>query len=337
MKQMAAIVAAACLVAQGVVAGQGKDASAVLAGARAAMGGDKLAAVKTLSAEGRTLRTGPDGNTREMEFEMALQLPDKYLMRSVMMAMGNMSIYRHTGFNGGQAIEEIDRPPNLAGGNVVIRVAGPGGTTTDMEQMTPEQREQMLRARLQQNRRDFARMALGMFAASPEVFPLEFSYAGEAESPDGKADVLDVKGEGDFAARLFIDQRTQLPLMLSWMDKEPISIQMGPGGITAGGGGSIALPGGGTFVQRTETAGPPPSREEMERRLKELEEKRRELEASRRTVEFRVYYADYQTVGGVTLPHRIQRAVDGKPTEEMIFDSLKVNPKIDAKKFQVSK
>lgn len=337
MKQIVTVVAAACLAVQGVASAQGKDARAVLADARAALGGDKLAAVKTLSAEGRTLRTGPDGNTREMEFEMALELPDKYLMRSVMMAMGNMSIYRNTGFNGGQAIEEIDRPPNLAGGNIVIRIAGPGGTT-DPETMTAEQRAEMQRVRLAQNRKDFARMALGMFAAAPAVYPLEFTYAGEAESPDGKADVIDVTGEGDFAARLFVDQTTRLPLMLSWMDKEPISVQMGPGGMAAGpgGGGGVALPGGGTFVQRTET-GPPPSREDMEKRMKEFEAKRKELEAARRTVEFRVYYADYQPVGGVRLPHRIQRSIDGKPTEEMIFDTLKVNPKIDAKKFQVSK
>ena len=45
------------------------------------------------------------------------------------------------------------------------------------------------------------------------------------------------------------------------------------------------------------------------------------------------YYADYQAVNGVLLPHKIQRSIDGKPTEEMVFE-LKVNPKIDAKKFQ---
>jgi hypothetical protein len=37
------------------------------------------------------------------------------------------------------------------------------------------------------------------------------------------------------------------------------------------------------------------------------------------------------------VPHRIQRSIDGKPTEEMIFDLIKINPKIDARKFQVSK
>ena len=71
--------------------------------------------------------------------------------------------------------------------------------------------------------------------------------------------------------------------------------------------------------------------------MKEMEERRKEAEAKRRTVEYRVYYGDYQQVGGVLLPHRIQRSVDGKTTEEMVFDQLKVNPKIDAKKFRPSK
>jgi len=68
-----------------------------------------------------------------------------------------------------------------------------------------------------------------------------------------------------------------------------------------------------------------------------LEVRRKEAEAKLRTVEYRVYYLDFKNVGGVQLPHRIQRAIDGRPTEEMVFDTIKVNPKIDAKKFQVIK
>lgn len=344
MRPMVKVAAIAVIAAQVVVAGQSKDAAQVMADARKALGGDKLAAVKTLSAEGRNLRTGPDGNTRESEFELSMELPDKYLMRSVLAAMGNMSIYRMTGFNGAQPIEEIDQPPNLAGGNVMIRIAGPAGSSGDVASLTPEQKAEFDRMRLQQNRKEFARLALGMFAASPAAFPLEFTYAGEAESADGKADVIDVKGDGEFAVRLFVDQRTHLPLMLSWMDKEPLVMTMGSGGPGRAGG-----PGGSTFVasgggggaavhQTWESAGgQPPSREEMEKRMKELEERRKEAEAKRRTVEYRVYYGDYQQVGGVLLPHKIQRSVDGRTTEEMVFDRLKVNPKIDAKKFQVSK
>lgn len=344
MKSMLKIAAVMVLAAQPLVAGQGKDAAQVLADARKALGGDKLAALKTMSTEGRTLRTGPDGNTRETEFEMAMELPDKYLMRSQMVAMGNMSIFRMSGFNGNQVIEEMDTPPNLAGGNVVIRIAGPGGSTTDPAKMTPEEKAEMQQRQLAGNQREFAKMALGMFASSLSAYPLEFTYAGEAEAADGKADAIDVKGPGDFAARLFIDQQTHLPLMITWMDKEPLTLQMvgGPGGPGAAGGrgGTFVASGGGgaAVTQRWESAGgAPPSREEMEKQLKAMEERRKEAEAKRRTVEYRLYYGDYQDVNGVMVPHRFQRSVDGKTTEEVVFDKVKVNPKIDGKKFAPTK
>jgi hypothetical protein len=43
-----------------------------------------------------------------------------------------------------------------------------------------------------------------------------YAFVGQAEAPQGKADVIDVKGEGNFGARLFIDAQTHLPLMLTW-------------------------------------------------------------------------------------------------------------------------
>jgi hypothetical protein len=325
--------AAVVLAAQALVMAQGKGAAQVLADARRAMGGDKLAAVKALTATGRTQRTLPNGNTMESEFELALELPDKYLLRSVLVAMGSMSVYRNSGFNGGQVIEEIDRPPNLAGATMMIRVAGPGGQPADPEKMTPEQRAAYDQSRLLANRKDFGRLALGLFGASPAAYPLEFTYAGVAESADGQAEVLDVKGEGGLSARLFVHSETHLPLMLSWMDKEPLVMQMGG----PGGGGNVAFgPGGGTA--RVVQAGPGGpggmSREEREKFEADLDARRQEAEAKLRTVEYRLYYADYQDVGGVLLPHRVQRAVDGKTTEEMVFEGFKINPKIEAKKFQ---
>jgi hypothetical protein len=157
MKRNIVAVAVAVFAIEALVAGQGKDVNQILADARAALGGDKIATVKTITALGRTLRTG-SGGTTESEFEMAMALPDKYLMRTVMMAMGNMSIYRNTGFNGSQVIEEIDRPPNLQGGNIVIRIAGPGGASVDPAKATPEQKAEMDRLRLLSNKKEFARL-----------------------------------------------------------------------------------------------------------------------------------------------------------------------------------
>src|SRR6476661_7855872 len=58
---------------------QSKDPAAILAGARQAMGGDaKLAAVKSFTATGRTRQVRGD-NLVPIEFEIFVELPDKYL------------------------------------------------------------------------------------------------------------------------------------------------------------------------------------------------------------------------------------------------------------------
>ena len=62
---------------------------------------------------------------------------------------------------------------------------------------TPEQLEtQRKRQPAAANRREFARLALGMFGTTTSAFPVEFTYVGQAEAADGKADVLDVRGAG---------------------------------------------------------------------------------------------------------------------------------------------
>ena len=71
------------------------------------------------------------------------------------------------------------------------------------------------RARLMTVKQDYARLALGLFATS-SAYPLTFSYAAVAEAPQGRADVLDVKGEGNFALRYFINSETRLPIMVTW-------------------------------------------------------------------------------------------------------------------------
>jgi len=330
-------VAVALAAAGSMLAAQGRDVNQILAGARTALGGRKLETVKTLTAAGRTLRALPNGTSAENEFEMALELPDKYLMRSVLAAMGNMSVYRLSGFNGGQVIEEIDRPPSLGGGGmVVMRFAGPGGAV-DPEKMTPEQKAEFDQRRLVANKREFAKLALGIFAASPAAYPLELADGGQAESPDGKADVIEVKGEGGFAARLFVDAQTHLPLMLAWMDKEPVAVTMAVGGPGAPAPGGAAAGGNVAHMRVERSGGASMTPEERDKMMQDLEARRKEAEAKARTVEYRVYYGDYKEIGGVQLPHRIQRSIDGKPTEEMIIDTFKVNPKIDAKKFQVAK
>jgi hypothetical protein len=359
----AAVAVAFTVVSTALAFGQG-DAGQVIAGARQALGAKKLGELKTLTATGRSQRTGPTGSTIDGDFEMALELPDKFVRRDVMAALGNASIYRLSGFNGEGVISETDMPPQLSTGNVVVQFRSAGAGGVDPNNMTPEQKEAMRQAQLQTARRDFTRLALGMLVTLPS-YPVTFTRGGTAESPDGTADIIDVKGE-NFTARLFIDTKTHLPLMLSWMDKEPMQrvIRMGgPGGpgapagatattvtsggattttVTAGGGGNVTVMQGGGGAAVAGAAGgqgtrTPPTPEEVEKMRQQAEAQMKEADAKRRTVEYRIFYADYKSVDGVMLPHRIQSSVDGKPTEEITLEKVKVNQKLDAKRFTVSK
>jgi hypothetical protein len=321
-----------------LVVGQGHDIAKVLGDVRKALGAD-TSEVKSLAVVGKSQRSRPDGTSSEYDFEMFMDLPDKFLKREVVLAMGSTSIYRMSGFNGDGLINEVDTPPSLsAGGGMVRMVAASGPGSGASRPQTPEQVEEARQKQLLNHRQEFARLALGLFATSFASYPVEFAYAGEAESADGKAHVVSVKGEGNFAGKLFIDTKTNLPLMLSWMDKEPLQLTMtggpGGGGTRIGGGGAG---GGGTFVAgggHQAVTGAPGDLEKMQ---KEMDERIKEAEAKRRTVEYRVFYGDYKTFNGVKLPTRIQRMIDGAATDEMTFDRVQVNPKIDPKKFTPTK
>lgn len=338
MRKVMNVLVVAMLAVPALVLGQGDDVNKVLADMKAALGGaDKVAAVKSLTATGRTLRTTQAGTSSENEFELAMELPDKYMMRSVLANMGNMSIYRNAGFNGNGLINLIDQPPSLGGGGgmVMVRTAGPGGASG--QPLTPEQKAEQDRLLLSTQKKEFARLALGLLGSSYPGFPLEFSYGGEAEAADGKAWVVDVKGADDFTGRLFVDAKTSLPLMFSWMALEPLVMQQNVsrgGGPGPGGAQTVHMGGGASF---TSAGGAPPTEEERKKMMADADARLKEAESKRKMVEYRVYYSNFKAVNGVKMPHTLQRSVDGKPAEEMTFDQIKVNPKIDARKFEITK
>jgi hypothetical protein len=316
------------LALEALLAGQGADVTRVLTQLRAALGADKPSAARTVSIEGRVTRSGPNNTSSASDFEMAIELPDKFMKREVFANIGGMALTRRSGFNGALLIDETDAPPGMShggGGTVRMMQIGPG-TGMIGGQATPEQLAAQRKISQQANRREFARLALGMFGDTTAAFPVEFAYVGQAEAADGKAEVLDVRGSDGFVAKFFIDATTHLPLMLSWMDKEPLRMTMGPGGMSAG-------PGGGN-VQTITRSGASGSSIDMQQIQQEMAERMKEAEAKRRTVEYRVFYADYKTVNGVQLPTRIQRMVDGEATDELALEKIRVNQKIDQKKFE---
>jgi hypothetical protein len=175
-------------------------AAKVLADTRAALGGEaKLAAVTSLTTTGRTRRVQGD-NLVPIEFEILVELPDKYLRKDEIPAQE--SDPTTTGFNG-DVVLQIPPP--------AVPQPRPG-----MPAPPPGQFENMLRQRALVARQDFARLMLGMFATSFKAYPLTFKYAGQAEAPQGKAHVLEATGENNFALRFFVHAETNLPIMVSW-------------------------------------------------------------------------------------------------------------------------
>jgi hypothetical protein len=248
------------------------DVTAVLAAARAALGGDaKIAAVKTLVVTGRT-RQIRGNNLVPIEFEIQSELPDKYSRRDEIPAQ--------------------DSGPTTSGfsGDRLVQIPKP---TTPLPDAAAA-------ARVASVKQDFARLMLGLFASSYSSYPLTFTYIAQAEAPQGTADVVEVKGPSNFAARLFIHTQTHLPIMVSWEAKGPDGARGGPPDAARG----------------------------------------RPLDAARdgaaSAVEQRLYFADYREVEGLRLPFRIRRAVGPDTTEETTIDRIRINARIDPRRFEAN-
>jgi hypothetical protein len=321
------IIGAAVPGAQAPPTASGAAADKVLAATREALGGEtRLAAVKNFVATGRTRQVRGD-NLVPIEFEIACELPDKYVRKDEIPAQESGPTA--TGFNGDDLIQVPAPVPPPAG-----REGGPAAGPN------PVQIEAMRKGRVASVKQDFVRLTLGMFAGSFDAYPLTFTYAGQAEAPQGKADVIDAKGAGTFTARLFINSETHLPIMVSWQGQNMPMRGMpgrGPGGPAPGAGSTTGrgaesstgppLPAAAAPGRGGEAVAPPPG-------------------AMRGTgpgagppagVEFRIYYAEYRDVDGLKWPFRIRRATGPETTEETTFDRFRVNTKIDQRKFEVRK
>ena len=266
--------------------GQTPDAAQVISGARQALGGEqKLSAVRSFTATGRT-RQVRGNNLVPIEFEINCELPDKFVRKDEIPAQDTDPTTR--GFSGDTLIQipppgagrggpraggpsagtlPAGPPPGgdaRAGGPPPGGGRGPGGPVPPIVAV----------------KQDFARLMLGMFAASFPSFPLTFKYAALGEAPEGKADILDVSGPANVSMRFVVQRDTHLPVMLMWT--APAPGQPGP-------------------------------------------------------AEQRMYFADYRDVDGLKLPFRIRRAVATETIEETTFDRIRINTKIDPRKFEPQK
>jgi hypothetical protein len=209
--------------------GQTPDAAQVLSSAREALGGEqKLSAVRSFTATGRT-RQVRGNNLVPIEFEINCELPDKFVRKDEIPAQDTDPTTR--GFSGDTLIQVP--PPGAGRGGA--RAGGPpaGGPPPGGAPAAPAQG----RAGgpppgggrgpggpvppIIAVKQDFARLMLGMFAASFPSVPLTFKYGALGEAPEGKADVLDVAGPANLSMRFVVQRDTHLPVMLMWNAPAP--------------------------------------------------------------------------------------------------------------------
>jgi hypothetical protein len=302
------------------VLGQDRVAG-IIAATRKALGGeDKVAGLKTLSAEG-PFRRSMGGRDMEGTVVVTLGRPDK-MHRLEEMAMGGMVggpvIERTMVLNGAKAWDDTQNRGGMGGGMRIVMAGpgqGPGGGTMTEEQLNEAR---VRRMRVQMNR---------LTAALLADAGVDWVDAGIAESPEGKADILEAKEETGRTLRLFIDQDTKLPLMVQYQDPKPmvmINGGRGPGGPRGPGAGGLPPPAAGGAPQ---AGGPPPapmSPEEVEKRMEEMRRNPPPLGT------YAMHLSDFKKVDGIMLPHRIETSLDGEPNEEWTIEKFKVNPNVKA-------
>jgi hypothetical protein len=258
-------------------------AAELLAQARAAIGGEKsIDAVQALSCRGTVQRMIGDRQISG-ELTLDLQLPDKMLRTESISPMNDGAfVVTEQGISGGtllRAARTVNTPPGM-----IIRTPPPPAAGSAAEAQA-----------LRNSRAELARLALGLLLTSRMASPVEYSYGGEAESADGRADVIEATDANNFAARLFLDKQTHRLLMMAYRGASPRLV-----------------------VQTQRVQGPPPPNRS--------EHAGATGEPAPEIADIDMFFDDYRSIGGVMVPHHITRAVDGQTTEEWTFKDVKVNP-----------
>jgi hypothetical protein len=157
--------------------------------------------------------------------------------------------------------------------------------------------------------------------------PTPFVDGGIAESPEGKADILESKDDTGRTLRLFIDQQTHLPLMVQYQDPKPMiisNVRGGPGGGPGAGPGRGGPGGGGAPMT-------PEEKEAMQKRIDEMRKQGPQMGT------WAIHVSDYKKVGSVMLPHKIDVSVDGEPSEEWTVEKYQINPNLKASDWEQPK
>jgi hypothetical protein len=326
----------AVLVLGSIGSAQTEDAAkgaSLLAEARKALGGDdKLAAVKRLQVKGE-MRRGQGNLTLEGDTEVFLEVPDKFRRNeSLSLGPGGPGIDRVEVLNGNEVWEENSggggrfgrgdfgggRGGDFGGGGGGFRRGG-GGQTGDANQtaapgIDPERLKEL---QLRNRRTEVARLLLAFLLTTDSPV----AWIGTAQSPDGTADVLEVKSADGTATRLFLESTTHMPLMMTWAGGGQ---RGGRGGQGRGRGDAAAQ--GGAPQGGAPQAAPPPAAPQSGAAVDTVQGRRGRGFGGGAPATLEMHLSEYKVVNGLKLPHLITRGTNGETAEEWVIKSYRLNP-----------
>jgi hypothetical protein len=285
MKRLFVIGLICCGLSDHVTAQDAAKGAALLADARRAIGGeDRLAGVKTLDVRGDFKRVAGQ-TTIQGELQVRIERPDK-LRRDEDLSPpgGGPAIIRTEVLNGTTVWDE-----NSGGGRFFVRQGRGGDAGRGARGNAPIDPAQLEDLQRRARQTELARFLLiWVLAADGPV-----NWVATAEAPDGKADVLEITPASGPVVRLFLDQTTHVPLMITWQGTPPQMVFAGRRGGRGGRGDDAG-------------AAPPPRQGAQPATLQ-------------------LTLSEYKTVGGIKLPHLVTRGVNDMTIEEWTIDSYRIN------------
>jgi len=318
----------AALVLGSIGSAQTEDAAkggSLLAEARKALGGeDKLAAVKRLQVKGE-MRRGQGNLTLEGDTEVFLEPPDKFRRNeSLTLGPGGPGIDRVEALNGNDIWDEnnggggrFGRGGGFGGGGGGdfggFRRSGVGGQQNgdaDPARAQGIDPERLKELQLRNRRAEVSRLLLALLLTTDSPV----AWIGTAQSPEGTADVLEVKSSDGTATRLFLDSTTHLPLMMTWN-----------GGGQRGGRGGQGGQGG--------FRGAPAQEPQAGAAVDAAQGRRGRGAGGASPATLEMHLSDYKVVNGVKLPHLITRGTNGQTAEEWAIKSYRINPNFKGNTF----
>ncbi len=335
------------------VSGQTEDTAkgaSLLADARKAVGGeDKLAAVKRLQVKGE-MRRGQGNLNLEGDSEVFLEPPDKFRRNeSLTLGPGGPGIDRVEVLNGNVIWDEnnggggrFGRGGFGGGGGDFgggggrggdfggFRRGGLGGAQNgDADQARAQaiDPERLKELQLRNRRLEVSRLLLAFLLNTDSPV----AWIGTAQSPDGTADVLEVKSPDGTATRLFLESTTHLPLMMTWTGGGQRGGRGGQGG-GRGRAGDAAAQGG--AAQGGAAPAPPPAAPQSPLQASPQSSAAVDTAQGRRGRGFgggapatlEMHLSEYKAVNGIKLPHLITRGTNGETAEEWVIKNYRINP-----------